>query len=183
MYEYKCKVRKVVDGDTVDIDIDLGFGIWLNDERVRIIGIDTPESRTSDPVEKIFGLAAKERVMHLLGESPTLISKVKGDGNEEMRGKFGRILGDFRTPQGDLLTQKLMAEGHAVGYNGGNKEKIHPKHLENRQRLVSEGKVDMLGLEITKPALVQKPIVEEPVVEEVSAPVKKKKTTKKKKAK
>ena len=63
MYEYKCKVRKVVDGDTVDIDIDLGFGIWLNDERVRIIGIDTPESRTSDPVEKIFGLAAKERVM------------------------------------------------------------------------------------------------------------------------
>ena len=183
MYEYKCKVRKVVDGDTVDIDIDLGFGIWLNDERVRIMGIDTPESRTSDPVEKIFGLAAKERVKHLLGENPTLISKVKGDGNEEMRGKFGRILGDFRTPQGDLLTQKLMAEGHAVGYNGGNKEKIQPKHLENRQRLVSEGKVDMQGLEITKPALVKKPIVEEPVVEEVSAPVKKKKTTKKKKAK
>ena len=183
MYEYKCKVRKVVDGDTVDIDIDLGFGIWLNDERVRIMGIDTPESRTSDPVEKIFGLAAKERVMHLLGESPTLISKVKGDGNEEMRGKFGRILGDFITPQGDLLTSKLMAEGHAVAYNGGNKEKIQPKHLENRQRLVSEGKVDMQGLEITKPALIQKPIVEEPVVEEVSAPVKKKKTTKKKKAK
>ena len=182
MYEYKCKVRKVVDGDTVDIDIDLGFGIWLNDERVRIMGIDTPESRTSDPVEKIFGLAAKERVKHLLGENPTLISKVKGDGNEEMRGKFGRILGDFKTPQGDLLTSKLMGEGHAVAYNGGNKEKIQPKHLENRQRLVSEGKVDMQGLEITKPALVQKPIVEdEPVVEEVSKPVKKKKKTTKKK--
>ena len=182
MYEYKCKVRKVVDGDTVDIDIDLGFGIWLNDERVRIIGIDTPESRTSDPVEKIFGLAAKERVMHLLGESPTLISKVKGDGNEEMRGKFGRILGDFRLQDGNTLTSKLMGEGHAVAYNGANKEKIQPKHLENIQRLVSEGKVDMQCLEITKPALVQKPIVEEPVVEEVSAPVKKKKkkTTKKK---
>ena len=119
---------------------------------------------------------------HLLGENPTLISKVKGDGNEEMRGKFGRILGDFRTPQGDLLTSKLMGEGHAVAYNGGNKEKIQPKHLENRQRLVSEGKVDMQGLEITKPALVQKPIVEdEPVVEEVSKPVKKKKKTTKKK--
>ena len=180
MYEYKCKVRKVVDGDTVDIDIDLGFGIWLNDERVRIIGIDTPESRTSDPVEKIFGLAAKERVMHLLGESPTLISKVKGDGNEEMRGKFGRILGDFKLNDGDTLTSKLMSEGHAVGYNGGNKEKIQPKHLENRQRLVSEGKVDMQGLEITKPALVQKPIVEEPVVEKISTPKKKKKTSKKK---
>ena len=181
MYEYKCKIRKVVDGDTVDIDIDLGFGVWLNDERVRIIGIDTPESRTSDPIEKKFGLAAKERVQHLLGEGATLISKVKGDGNEEMRGKFGRILGDFRTSQGDLLTSKLMKEGHAVAYSGGNKEAIQVKHLENRQRLVNEGKVDVEGMEITKPALVQKPIVEETVVEEVSAPVKK--TTKKKTSK
>ena len=181
MYEYKCKIRKVVDGDTVDIDIDLGFGVWLNDERVRIMGIDTPESRTSDPVEKIFGLAAKERVQHLLGEDATLISKVKGDGNEEMRGKFGRVLGDFRTSQGDLLTSKLMKEGHAVAYSGGNKEVIQVKHLENRQRLVNEGKVDVEGMEITKPALVQKPIVEETVVEEVSAPVKK--TTKKKTSK
>ena len=141
MYEYKCKVRKVVDGDTVDIDIDLGFGIWLNDERVRIIGIDTPESRTSDPVEKIFGLAAKERVMHLLGESPTLISKVKGDGNEEMRGKFGRILGDFKLQDGNTLTSKLMGEGHAVAYNGGDKEAVQAQHLKNRQRLIDEGKV------------------------------------------
>ena len=183
MYEYKCKIIKIVDGDTVDVDLDLGFGVWLRDERVRIMGIDTPESRTSDKVEKIFGLAAKERVKHLLGDGATLISKVKGDGNEEMRGKFGRILGDFRTPQGDLLTSRLMKEGHAVAYSGGNKEVIQTKHLENRQRLVNEGKVDVEGMEITKPALVQKPIVEETVVEEVSAPVKKttkKKTTKKK---
>ena len=107
MYEYKCKIRKVVDGDTVDIDIDLGFGIWINDERVRIIGIDTG-ARTSDDVEKIFGMAAKERVQHLLGAESTLISKVKGDGNEEMRGKFGRILGDFKLGDGDTLTSKLM---------------------------------------------------------------------------
>ena len=57
MYEYNCKVVKIVDGDTVDVDIDLGFGIQLTDERVRIMGIDTPESRTSDKVEKVFGLA------------------------------------------------------------------------------------------------------------------------------
>ena len=67
MYEYKCKVLKVVDGDTVDVDIDLGFGVWLHKERVRIMGIDTPESRTSDKLEKVFGLAAKERLISLLG--------------------------------------------------------------------------------------------------------------------
>ena len=151
MYEYKCKIRKVVDGDTVDIDIDLGFGVWLNDERVRIIGIDTPESRTSDPIEKKFGLAAKERVQHLLGEGATLISKVKGDGNEEMRGKFGRILGDFRTINGDTVTTKLMSEGHAVAYNGGNKDSVQAQHLINRQRLIDEGKVPCPeGMTLTK---------------------------------
>ena len=77
MYEYKCKIIKVVDGDTVDVDLDLGFGVWLRDERVRIMGIDTPESRTSDPIEKIFGNAAKQRVNSLLGEDAILISKVK----------------------------------------------------------------------------------------------------------
>ena len=133
MYEYKCKIRKVVDGDTVDIDIDLGFGIELNDERVRIMGIDTPESRTVMMLKRFLVMAAKERVQHLLGAESTLISKVKGDGNEEMRGKFGRILGDFKLGDGDTLTSKLMAEGHAVAYNGGNKDLIADKHVENRQ--------------------------------------------------
>ena len=99
-----------------------------------------------------------------------------------MKGKFGRILGDFKTMNGELLSSKLMGEGHAVAYLGGSKEKIQMKHLENRQRLVNEGKVDVEGMQITKPALRQKPIVEEePVVEEVSKPVKKKKKTTKKK--
>ena len=59
MYEYKCKIRKVVDGDTVDVDIDLGFGVWLRKQRVRLVGIDTPESRTKDLEEKKYGLAQK----------------------------------------------------------------------------------------------------------------------------
>ena len=59
MYEYKCKIRKVVDGDTVDVDIDLGFGVWLRKQRVRLVGIDTPESRTKDLQEKKYGLAKK----------------------------------------------------------------------------------------------------------------------------
>ena len=74
MYEYKCKIIKVVDGDTVDVDLDLGFGVWLRDERVRIMGIDTPESRTSDKVEKQFGLAAKNRLISLLGDSAICVN-------------------------------------------------------------------------------------------------------------
>jgi endonuclease YncB( thermonuclease family) len=68
MYEYKCKIVRVVDGDTVDIDIDLGFGIWVRNERVRIHGIDTPESRTRDKVEKKFGLASKAFVKNRLSK-------------------------------------------------------------------------------------------------------------------
>ncbi len=141
MYEYKCKIIKIVDGDTVDVDLDLGFGVWLRDERVRIMGIDTPESRTSDPIEKIFGMAAKERLSSLLGEDAILLSQVKASNGENMKGKFGRILGDFRTMNGDVVTSKLMGEGHAVAYTGGDKAKIQQKHLENRQRLIDEGKV------------------------------------------
>ena len=66
MFEYKCKLVKVVDGDTVDVDIDLGFGVWLQKQRIRLYGIDTPESRTSDAEEKIYGLAAKERMQKWL---------------------------------------------------------------------------------------------------------------------
>ena len=68
MYEYKCKVVRVVDGDTVDVDIDLGFGVWLHKERVRIIGMDTPESRTRDKEEKKYGLAAKAELKVLLDD-------------------------------------------------------------------------------------------------------------------
>ena len=64
MYEYKVNIVKIVDGDTVDVDIDLGFGMWIKDERVRMMGIDTPESRTRDKVEKKFGLASKAKLNH-----------------------------------------------------------------------------------------------------------------------
>ena len=69
MYEYRCKVIKVIDGDTVDVDIDLGFDIIIKGERVRIMGIDTPESRTRDKIEKKFGLAAKAKLKELKEQS------------------------------------------------------------------------------------------------------------------
>lgn len=142
MYEYRVKVLKVVDGDTVDVDIDLGFGVWLKDERVRMMGIDTPESRTRDLVEKKFGLASKARLKELLGKDAILKTQINKDG-EDMKGKFGRILGDFVTKDNRMATDVLVEEGHAVAYFGGSKEEIQAKHLVNRDKLIREGKVKL----------------------------------------
>lgn len=142
MYEYRCKVNRVVDGDTVDIDIDLGFGVWLKDERVRIMGIDTPESRTSDKTEKVFGLAAKARLKELLGKQTILKTQVDKSG-EDMKGKFGRILGDFIGTDGRLVTEVMIEEGHCVPYFGGSKEEVQAQHMKNRERLIKEGKVKL----------------------------------------
>ena len=138
--EYDVHVVKVVDGDTVDVDIDLGFNIHLKDERVRIMGIDTPESRTSDKVEKLFGLAAKNRLYQLLEKDAKLITTEDKNG-EDMKGKFGRILGDFRAADGRLVTEIMIEEGHCVPYFGGSKEEVQAQHMKNRQRLISEGVV------------------------------------------
>lgn len=139
--EYDVKVLKVVDGDTVDVDINLGFGIVLTDERVRIMGIDTPESRTSDAVEKVFGLASKARLKELLDEEAILITTEDKHG-EDMKGKFGRVLGDFRVG-GKTVSQILIEEGHAVAYNGESKDDVQEQHMINRQRLIGEGKVTL----------------------------------------
>jgi len=134
----------VIDGDTVDVDIDLAFDIMLRDERVRIMGIDTPESRTRDKVEKKFGLASKARLKELIGgkSGPILKTQINKKG-EDMRGKFGRILGDFVTDDGRMVTDILVEEGHAVAYFGGSKEEIQDKHMANRKKLIREGLVDV----------------------------------------
>ena len=135
--EYDVVVIKVVDGDTVDVDIDLGFGVTLKDERVRIMGIDTPESRTSDKVEDLFGEAAKARLKELMKNGAKLITTEDKHG-EDMKGKFGRILGDFKV-DGKRVTEILAEEGHCVPYFGGSKEETQAAHEVNRQRLLSEG--------------------------------------------
>lgn len=137
--KYDVTVIKVVDGDTVDVDIDLGFGVTLRDERVRIMGIDTPESRTRDKVEDLFGEAAKARLKELMKDGGKLITTEDKKG-EDMKGKFGRILGDFEI--GDKrVTDIMIEEGHAVAYFGGSKEEIAMKHMANREKLLREGVV------------------------------------------
>jgi micrococcal nuclease len=146
MYEYRATIVKIVDGDTVDVDIDLGFNVVLKDERVRIAGIDTPESRTRDLEEKKFGLAAKARVKELLGKTCVLKTQINKSG-EDMKGKFGRILGDFNVYDGatdswSLLTSILISEGHAVPYHGQNKDDVQKAHLANRVKLLEDGTVE-----------------------------------------
>lgn len=135
MFQYKCTIREIIDGDTADIDIDLGFGVWLYDQRVRFMGIDTPESRTRDLDEKVFGLYAKEYVKKHIPEGSTQTLKTFKDG----KGKFGRILGDFIIEGDKTLIEKMIDEGVGTAYHGQSKDDIEEQHLINRKRLISEG--------------------------------------------
>lgn len=131
MYEYKCKILRVIDGDTVDIDIDLGFGIWMHKERVRLFGIDTPESRTRDKEEKKYGLMSKQFVKdHMpVGSSQTLVTI------KDATGKFGRILGKFKLNNNKILNEVMIEQNYAVAYHGQSKDDIQEEHLKNRKIL------------------------------------------------
>ena len=133
MFEYKCNLVKVVDGDTVDVDIDLGFGVWLRKQRIRLYGIDTPESRTRDKVEKVYGLAAKDFLSKMLSTGEMSIKTHK-----DAKGKFGRILGELfmKTSIGELsVNQSLVENSHEVRYYGQSKEVLLSEHLTNRKIL------------------------------------------------
>ena len=142
MWTYRAKVIRVVDGDTVDVDIDLGFGIWQKNESVRIMGIDTPESRTRDKIEKKFGLASKAMLKRILGKDTVLKTTINKKG-VDMKGKFGRILGEFwiieeshDMPGMEVKTninQMMIEDHHAVAYHGQSKEEIAEEHIKNRQ--------------------------------------------------
>ena len=135
MYEYRCKVVKIVDGDTVDVDIDLGFGVWLKKERIRMFGIDTPESRTRDLDEKKYGLMAKDYITKLLDDEGGIVLKTRKDAE----GKYGRILGELwrTTDFADRSINQIMIEKHhAVSYHGQSKEDIAEQHIKNRDLVV-----------------------------------------------
>jgi len=141
MFEYNFKLVKVVDGDTIDVDIDLGFGIWLKKQRIRMMGIDTPESRTSDDEEKVYGLLAKERLIKLIADA-----KVLKTYNDE-RGKYGRILGEIicyyaAEDRWAGSSEIMISEGHGVAYHGQSKDDIAEEHLANRIKLKASGLVN-----------------------------------------
>ena len=128
MFEYQCKIVKVIDGDTADVDIDLGFGVWMKKQRVRFYGVDTPESRTSDKEEKVYGMIAKEFVQDHLPLGSTQVLRTHKDSV----GKYGRILGEFIVND-TTLNQLLIDTHNAVAYFGQSKDAIEEEHLKNRE--------------------------------------------------
>ncbi len=131
MYEYECKIVRVIDGDSIVLDISLGFGLWIHGESIRLFGVDCPECRSRDKEEKAAGLAAKRFVERFLqvGETYTL--------NTQGKGKFGRYLGTISN-ETETVNKALINEHLAVVYYGQNKDEVEAAHLNNRSRYKRE---------------------------------------------
>jgi micrococcal nuclease len=131
MYEYRVKkVNKIVDGDTIDVDIDLGFAVSFT-QRVRLAGIDTPESRTTDLKEKALGLEVKEKIKKEIAAAKDIVIKTEKPDSSE---KYGRILGWLFLDGSDVsLNQRLINEGYAWTYGGGTKIKDFEELVAKRQ--------------------------------------------------
>jgi micrococcal nuclease len=129
----------VVDGDTVDVDIDLGFEVWLRNQRIRLYGIDTPESRTSDKVEKVFGNLAKDKILSFCPVGAKIVLQTKAD---DSRGKYGRILGELIVDDVNV-NQYMVDNSYAVEYFGKSKGDIAEEQLRNRQVILERGEVTL----------------------------------------
>lgn len=141
LYTYQVVIDRVVDGDTVDVDIDLGFGTWLKSQRVRLNGVDTPETRTRDLMEKDAGLLAKRKVEEFLPVGSTCIIKTELRDTD----KFGRILGEFwigHNGSAWSLNQWLIEHNYGVAYFGQSKSLIEVAHMKNFGILKERGEID-----------------------------------------
>lgn len=144
-FEYHAKVVEVVDGDTIVIDIDLGFDIKLTNQKVRLLGVDTPESRTSDKIEKVFGLASKDFVKKFVKgceDSVIIRTHLSDDVDGNGREKFGRLLGEIVNPETrKVLNEELISNNYAVKYLGENKLNVADEHKKNRKILIDRKEV------------------------------------------
>ena len=137
LYNYKACINRVVDGDTIDVDIDLGFNIWLYNERVRLLGIDAPPPRSRDLEEKAAGLLSTDVLSKLLPEDLDIIITIDV---LQPRGKYGRIVGTVYK-NGDNINHYMIDKNYAVPYTGGAKSSLKVLHLENRQVLHHRGEL------------------------------------------
>ena len=146
-YEYNATVTEVVDGDTIVIDIDLGFDVVFTAQKVRLLGVDTPESRTSDKVEKAFGTASKDYVKKFIAACKNEViirTHISDDTDGSGREKFGRLLGEIVNPETkEVLNELLISNNYAVRYMGENKNNVKELHMANRKLLIDRGVVKM----------------------------------------
>ena len=134
MYEYACKVKRVVDGDTVDVVLDLGFDVSYSC-RVRLYGIDTPESRTRNKDEKARGKMAGSFLKEAIEDGEKIVIQTK---LKDSKGKYGRVLGDVVVDGVNI--NELMVKCHlAVAYHGQSKKDVEAEHLRNRDILIEKG--------------------------------------------
>ena len=138
MYEYKCNITRVVDGDTVDAEIDCGFDIVFK-SRIRLYGIDTPESRTRDLDEKARGKMSSKFLLDHIEKAKLVKVKTKLD----KKGKFGRVLGSIIADDVDL-NEQMITQHLAVAYFGQSKDDIEAEHLVNRQKLIELGQFKLV---------------------------------------
>ena len=141
MYEYKAKVNRVVDGDTVIVDIDLGFDVWLNNQYVRLAGVDTPELKSKDKGHRAAGLLAKEKLTNLLKDSEYVA--LKSENFEREEDKYGRILGVIWLPSGTNVNNFLLNNHYGVSYKGENKAETMKAHAANIELLISKGEIKL----------------------------------------
>ena len=135
MYEYNCKIVRVIDGDSILIDIDLGFSHWIHNESIRLYGIDTPECRTRDAEEKTAGLLAKKFVEDALHVGGTYKLQTRE------KGKFGRFLGVIFVSDKTSINTALVTEHLAVPYHGQSKQEIKDAHAANYEILKEKGRI------------------------------------------
>ena len=131
MYEYNCKVKRVVDGDTIDVVIDLGFDIHFA-TRVRLYGMDTPESRTRNKDEKVRGYMSKDFLEEWMEKDDVIIRT-----RRDKKGKFGRVLGEMIV-RGENVNKLMIKECLAVEYYGQSKDDIEKQHMLNREVLIEK---------------------------------------------
>jgi len=146
-YEYNATVTSIVDGDTVVVDIDLGFNIKFQNQKVRLMGIDTPESRTSDKIEKQFGLLSRNYVKKFVDSCDKQVivrTHISKDVDDDSREKFGRLLGEIINPNTKaVLNDDLILKNYAVKYLGENKSLVSQQHKVNRKILIDRGEIKL----------------------------------------
>lgn len=136
MYNYNANLVRIIDGDSLIVDIDLGFNMWIKNVSVRLFRVDTPEIRTTDDIEKTAGYLAKARVESLLSDGKLQITTIMDKSD-----KFGRVLGVVYNSDGDIINEILVDERLGIPFTGQTPEERARLHEENFQWLISEGKI------------------------------------------